>query len=776
MVKSKIIKLKKYLFLISILFFIVSLSNLLYIFLYNDSKMIPIKGGTVSEWLIWNFPSLNPLKPLKGNNKYMINLLYRSVLKYDSKNNKIDSDLASCDIEDLSNIECYLKNNIFWSNWEPITSEDIVATYNLLKNTWVNKIMSSLLEEVEIKQNEDIITFKSNKKDINILNIFFQPILSKNIINSLGNDTIFWDFPTHEQIYSWDFVISNISSDQTIWITKISLTRNDFNKKWNISKLIINLFPNTNSLLQNKDSVNIFNDNENIIWDSIPRLERYNYTLPQYVWLYINQNNIKNLSLRNHIFNNINTKNLINVLWKDKFQEIKNPYISDINIKKELTNKNFEKIIEWLWYIKKSKLIDNYIPDNNSVYSDEAKITDNKLSLTGNTSKISTWELDEITSNIPLNNLSIDKFQEDSKYIIEPTYVDKYNFITKDDILLQWNVSKDIAEIYVNDYKLSNYKKWSWKFYYRLKREYKNIKEWKNSYKIYFLEDWEKILKEEIYFLYYINKNKLDKNTTEFIKELYINEEKEILALKKEEEEKILTLKEKENQKEKTNIKENQKEKVYNEKLEKLNNIDEKFYYNEKLEKFSLNLYYISSEKDLEDTAIFIKNSLFEIWINIELFPITISNLRWLLSEKEKYDILLTWVNLWYFNHNIFPYFHSSQVKNWYNFSNVKKTSLDIHLEDLKSSMKSNEETEKIKLKIISILKKEQIVKTLYTPKINFLIDKNIKEISIDKKLINKSDRKSIYDNIYMKEEKIINFENKWILEFFNFILQKLNA
>jgi hypothetical protein len=75
--------------------------------------------------------------------------------------------------------------------------------------------------------------------------------------------------------------------------------------------------------------------------------------------------------------------------------------------------------------------------------------------------------------------------------------------------------------------------------------------------------------------------------------------------------------------------------------------------------------------------------------------------------------------------------------------------------------MKSNEETEKIKLKILSILKKEQIVKTLYTPKINFLIDKNIKEISIDKKLINKSDRKSIYDNIYMKEEKIINFENK---------------
>jgi hypothetical protein len=86
---------------------------------------------------------------------------------------------------------------------------------------------------------------------------------------------------------------------------------------------------------------------------------------------------------------------------------------------------------------------------------------------------------------------------------------------------------------------------------------------------------------------------------------------------------------------------------------------------------------------------------------------------------------------------------------------------LDILLEDLKSDIRSKEETEKIKNKVLSILKTEQVVKTLYTPKINILIDKNIKDISINEKLINKNSRKSIFDDLYIKEEKIINFKNK---------------
>ena len=74
-------------------------------------------------------------------------------------------------------------------------------------------------------------------------------------------------------------------------MSKIILDKNEHYGDWNISKVIINIFPNINTFLKNKQSVNIFNDDNNIVWTSIPRLESYKYTLPQYVWLFINQNN-----------------------------------------------------------------------------------------------------------------------------------------------------------------------------------------------------------------------------------------------------------------------------------------------------------------------------------------------------------------------------------------------------------------------------------------------------------------------------------------------------
>jgi hypothetical protein len=72
--------------------------------------------------------------------------------------------------------------------------------------------------------------------------------------------------------------------------------------------------------------------------------------------------------------------------------------------------------MEGLGYLKKSKIIENSLPSNEP----EVKVKE------------------EIPSNdIPNEELNISKFQEESKYIIEPSYVEKYNFITNDDILLK---------------------------------------------------------------------------------------------------------------------------------------------------------------------------------------------------------------------------------------------------------------------------------------------------------------------------------------------------
>lgn len=740
MIPNKILKLKKYLFLISIIFFVLSLSHLIYYFLYDDAELVPIKWWTVSEWIVWSFPSLNPLKPLSWNNEYLVRLLYRSLLQYDNDEKKIVSDLASCDISNLLQIECYLKDNIYWSDWKAITVEDVVETYNLLKTTWVNKVASSLLEETKIEKNGNSIIFKNTKKDINFLNIFFQPILSKSVIDSIWTNIIFWNFPTNWLVYSWEFEISNISSDMTIWITKIFLTKNAYNEKGNISKLIIKVFSSANSLLQNKWTINIFNDNDNLIWDSIPRLQSYKYTLSQYVSVFLNKENIEDIDLRNTILNKINSNNLIKILWEN-YSKVINPYITEYSIDKELWNRSYDNIMANMGYKKKPKLLETYLPKQINSYSSEVQI-----------------EKKEKEINLEWIDINIGQFQSDSKYIISPEYVDIYNFITKDDILLTWVANSNVTEVYINDYKLSNYEAWDKNFYYRLKKSYNSISEWENNYKIYFVENWKKVLKEEIHFLFYNDKQELEKEEKKYIENLYIEQKK------------------KEIEQEKTKVDSFKKIEVDNEKIKEISELDDNYYYNNNLEKYSLDLYYIATEKNLEDTAIFIKNSLVEIWINIELFPISLSDISKIINDKEKYDMLLTWVNLWYFNYNIFPYFHSSQVKNWYNFSQIKKTSLDILLEELKSETLWEEELEKIENKILDILKKEQVVKTLYTPKINLLIDKNIKNVNIEDKLSNKSLRKVLFNDIYIKEQKNINFENKWIIDFFNYLIGKINA
>ena len=118
---------------------------------------------------------------------------------------------------------------------------------------------------------------------------------------------------------------------------------------------------------------------------------------------------------------------------------------------------------------------------------------------------------------------------------------------------------------------------------------------------------------------------------------------------------------------------------------------------------------------------------------------------------------------------------HSSQVKNWYNFSNIRKTSLDILLEELQWNVLWDDKIKENEDKILDILQKEQILKTLYTPKINLLIDKNINNINFPSNIPDNSLRIDILDKAYINDKRIIDFENKTLINFFKFIIKKLN-
>jgi hypothetical protein len=330
----------------------------------------------------------------------------------------------------------------------------------------------------------------------------------------------------------------------------------------------------------------------------------------------------------------------------------------------------------------------------------------------------------------------------------------KYSFITQDDILLKWSIKNDKpTAVYIDDYKLKWYKEWDDYFYFRLKEEtYETIKEWKNSYKIYFEIKWKKVLKEEFVVFYYKDELKLEKEKISFYESF------------------IETPKVQEENKEK-----DEKKVVIADSVQlKLDSIDDKYFYNKNIEKYTLKLMYIWWEKDIVWTAEFIRETLWEYGIDIQIDSIDVTDLWKFISDWNSfndYDIVLAWINLWYFDFNIYPYFHSSQAKSWYNFSNVKKLSLDLILEEINSNKIDKETLQKKQEQALNIIKEEQIVKTLYTPLLNLLVDKNIH---------NKADFNSIWtwqvdrigylSQIYINEKREVNYKDKWLLDFFKFL------
>ncbi len=775
-------RLKKYLFLISIIFIMLTSSHLLYSYMYSDAKETAIKWWSISEAIIWNIPNLNPLRSNNQQNKYINSILYRSLLKYDPSKKKIVWDLAKCNISNLLEIECYLNQNIKWSNGEAISIDDVVQTYETLKKTSINKNMFALLQNVTITKTDTSILFKNNKKDINILRMFFQPIVSSKVLNIISKKEIEWSFSLANWVYSWVYKVNSIVKDDTFNMTSVTLEKNEeYNKNpVYIDLIVFKVFPTVKDFLKNKNSINIFNDKDNLITGTIPSLKTYQYTLPQYTSVFINTQKIKDNDLRGLILNKIEPEKIVNDLWENKFEIIQNHYLSDAYIEEKPITTSISGILNKKWYYNQWALVKKLEGDLNKIKKFDTK--PEEISTTGSTlpwdsikkeneesvtkpveeKKIISWEA--ITNKNPQQEEVIKESipkNAPSEIITSPNWVEKFNFITKDNILLQGKVPAWTSSVFIWDYKLKNYKAWDSTFFYRIKQTFSNINVWDNTYKIYAVVNWEKKLLEELYFFFNTD-TAITKEKKDWM--FSIAKDTNSLAPQKKESSSTWSISQ-------TWSTINSEYIEAEKKIKTLQKKNSQFYYNDSGEPYTLELYYISEKPDYEIAAENIKKSLEEEWIKVHLSGITTSDLTTLLSEwKKNYDMLLTWINLWYFDFDIYPYFHSSQIESRSNYANFRKLDLDILLEDLRNQVLSEEKINTQEKKVLSIISNNNLSKTIYTPILSNLVDKNIKWYSLQKRIPEKIYRFAPLKKSYIKENKFINTENKDITWYFIFL------
>ena len=181
-----------------------------------------------------------------------------------------------------------------------------------------------------------------------------------------------------------------------------------------------------------------------------------------------------------------------------------------------------------------------------------------------------------------------------------------------------------------------------------------------------------------------------------------------------------------------------------------------------------MHLKYIGSDENIAKTANHIREVLAQSGIDLSIEAVPLQSLSSL--EKDSYDVFLAGTDLGYFSHNIFPYFHSSQVQQGYNLSNFKKLSLDLLLEELKENTFSPEKTQELQEKVLKILKEEQIVKTLYRPLSLSRVDKKIHGYQLETSLVNEANRHQSLGNIYINQEKVLSLSEKSFAGFVKFL------
>ncbi|MDR0887089.1 MAG: ABC transporter substrate-binding protein [Candidatus Nomurabacteria bacterium] len=118
------------------------------------------KGGSYSEATLGKVNSLNPLFATTASENTLRQLLFSSLYKYDASGN-IKGDLASnIATEDGKHYEVTLRDDALWHDGEKVTVDDVIFTFELIKNQKVHAVMAESFRGITItKVDEQRVAF-----------------------------------------------------------------------------------------------------------------------------------------------------------------------------------------------------------------------------------------------------------------------------------------------------------------------------------------------------------------------------------------------------------------------------------------------------------------------------------------------------------------------------------------------------------------------------------------------------------------------------------------
>ena len=113
-------------------------------------------GGTYTEATYGEVNSLNPLFAMSNSEKVLSRLMFATLVTVDYSGHTNVGLAETIQADENGKVwKVKLKNNLKWSDGEPITNKDLVFTANLIKDSRTNSIYSSNLTNVTVSESEE---------------------------------------------------------------------------------------------------------------------------------------------------------------------------------------------------------------------------------------------------------------------------------------------------------------------------------------------------------------------------------------------------------------------------------------------------------------------------------------------------------------------------------------------------------------------------------------------------------------------------------------------
>lgn len=321
---------QKVLFVFLIIAFVIGIIWTTINILKSITVIVPRKGGELKIGLTSRINSLNPILTVSNDtDRDLINLIYNGLFEVDGKGNIIPSLADKVEISsDQKEYTVFLKDNVFWHDGVPFTSDDVIFTISSIQNPLIKSPLRLTWQGVTVEKiSNSVVRFHlQNPYEPFVQNLTLK-IIPKHIWEDINPYQIYYNEYNLKPIGTGPYLFNNLEKDKKGNITSYSLIANEnyFLEPAKITNLTFIFYKDYESAKQAllKKQINslapISIDDYNF-FENKKDFNVYKLYLPRYYAVFFNFNNslFQNKDLRKALNLAIDRNYLVQEIFKNQ--------------------------------------------------------------------------------------------------------------------------------------------------------------------------------------------------------------------------------------------------------------------------------------------------------------------------------------------------------------------------------------------------------------------------------------------------------------------------